>query len=91
MAEKQEPATRSPILGGLVFALIFIGFGIWMIVQPDIQFGDDGPSGRKSGLIFSVLRFVWGMPGGIVSVLLGALFAFGAIKGGASDEAQPKG
>lgn len=84
MTTQSGSSRLGQVLGGIAVALVFVGLGVWMIVQPDTQLGD-GPSGRKGGLFFAIIRFIWGMPGGILLALLGALILFGSIKGEPQD------
>lgn len=62
----------------LIIALIV--FGIWMIVDPNTMDGTVKMTGRRFWLK-SIVKFIWGVPGGILLVALGGLSAFGLIKG----------
>lgn len=73
---------RSAIVGGL----IFIGLGIAMIVNPNLAEGAEA-SGRNA-LLKTVILWVWGIPGGIVAILLGIASMWNGIKaskGGVKD------
>lgn len=49
------------------------GFGVWLLVQPKVEWlEDEGPTRARSKALYEVLQFVWGMPGGIVLMILGA-------------------
>jgi hypothetical protein len=71
---------RGAIIGGLAF----IGLGIAMIVHPDLAEGAEA-SGRHA-LLKTIIVWMWGIPGGIVAILLGSASVWSgikAIKGGA--------
>jgi hypothetical protein len=79
-----EPAKRAPtgkeIYGGLLCSIVFIALGVMMVVNPDMiaEAGDtDGPSGGKGRLLWTILTWIWSIPGGIVVLVLGALFLWG--------------
>lgn len=77
-----EPSSAKEIIGTIFWTALLLGLGIWMIVHPDPAFLGDGSNlhRAKSRLFFEVIHFIWGLPGGIVLILLGALIVFGMIK-----------
>jgi hypothetical protein len=72
---KQDQSAR---LKNIAIAVILIGFGIFMIIAPDIAAGATA-TGRRSGLK-SLIVAVWGIPGGIGALLIGGFIGFRAIK-----------
>lgn len=66
------------IIGGLLFAALFIGVGIIMVLNPDL--GGYEPHGRHL-LIKKLVAWVWGRPAGIVGIILGLLMVLGIVKG----------
>ncbi|MEM7387537.1 MAG: hypothetical protein AAF514_21585 [Verrucomicrobiota bacterium] len=79
------PAKPPSKTGTLIFSLIILGLGIWMIGQPDLLEGSD-VSGRRS-LLKKMLIALWGWPGGIVLCLLGGLSLLGTLS---DDNEAPK-
>ena len=71
------------IVGALLFAALFIGVGIIMVLNPDL--GGYEPHGRHI-LIKKLVAWVWGRPAGIVGIILGLLMGGGIFKG----EEQPE-
>ena len=66
------------MIGGLLFAALFIGVGIVMVLNPDL--GGYEPHGRHL-LIKKLVAWVWGRPAGIVGIILGLLMVVGIFKG----------
>lgn len=74
----QEVAERGPnILGLVVWALIFTGLGLWMIFNPNMMDGQIA-SGRRAGLK-QLLITIWGIPTGVISLLLGGFNIFSLV------------
>jgi hypothetical protein len=67
-------------LKALLQAVAMVGFGIAMMVAPDLMQGQDvDTSGRNSGFK-QILMMIWGMPAGIVLTLLGGFIGFISLK-----------
>jgi uncharacterized membrane protein len=62
-------------IGTIILCILIIGIGIWAIIQPDLMNGVN-PSGRR-GLIKRIIIWAWGMPGGIIACIFGALGIYG--------------
>ncbi|MEM7738626.1 MAG: hypothetical protein AAF267_22880 [Deinococcota bacterium] len=69
---------NSNLYRSIAFAVIFFAFGLLMIFAPDLMDGAVA-SGRRSG-IRQLLILVWGIPGGIVLLLLGGFSVYSAIQ-----------
>ncbi len=65
------------IVGSVIFTLLLIGLGVMMIMHPDL--GGYEPHGRHY-LIKKLIVMVWGMPAGVISIILGLLMFFGIFK-----------
>lgn len=74
---------RGAIIGGL----IVIGIGIAMIASPDAAEGAEA-SGRHS-IGETIFIWIWGIPGGIVAVLLGGTSLWSGIKAIKEDRTKP--
>ena len=81
MSEKSQKANASSDrIKGIIFALLLVALAVCMFVWPDALVGaDDEPTRTKSRLLFTILKWVWSIPGGVVVALLGALIFFGSI------------
>jgi uncharacterized membrane protein YfcA len=66
-------------LGSWFFITLIIFIGIVMVLYPHFMEGAD-VSGRKV-LLKTILKFIWGIPAGILIILFGALLAYVEIKG----------
>lgn len=74
----QEVVEESPnILGLIIWALVFTGLGLWMIFDPNMMDGQIA-SGRRAGLK-QLLINVWGIPAGVISLLLGGFNIFSLV------------
>jgi hypothetical protein len=76
------------IVGGLLWAVLFIGVGAVMIVNPDL--GGYEPHGRHL-LIKQIVAWVWSMPAGIVGVLVGLLMLWGTFLGDSKEQGAEEG
>ena len=63
------------IVGSVIFTLLLIGLGVMMIMHPDL--GGYEPHGRHY-LIKKLIVMVWGMPAGVISIILGLLIFSGS-------------
>lgn len=59
----------------ILIGLILIGFGIWMFIDPDMMDGESINNARKA-FYKTILLYVWGIPGGILGVLVGLVLVF---------------
>lgn len=74
----QETTEKKPnILALIVWALIFTGLGLWMIFDPNMMEGQVA-SGRRAGMK-QLLINIWGIPVGIISLLLGGFNIFSLV------------
>ncbi len=64
--------------------IAIIAIGLLMIFQPDAV-ADGSTSGRR-GLIKMVLIWVWGIPAGIICLLIGLFLGYAQINGGEEEE-----
>ena len=71
---------RARLLSGLFWALVLVGLGIAMIVTPDAMIDSEEPTRARGRGLYWILKTVWSMPGGIVSLLLGLLVGGFTIK-----------
>jgi hypothetical protein len=62
------------IIGGLLFAALFVGLGLIMVLNPDLNGYE--PHGKHL-LIKKLVAWVWSMPTGVISIVLGLLTAWG--------------
>ncbi len=83
MAQDGEKSSLKEKIGVLVFALVFIGLGVFAIIDPSAMEGAEA-GGRRAWLKQLVVS-VWGRPFGIVATVLGLLLIVGAFRG-KSDE-----
>ena len=70
----------------LLWGFIFLGLGIWMLTNPELMDGADA-SGRRA-LFKSILIWAWGIPGGIISLLIGGATLYFYFKGDSAEEAS---
>jgi hypothetical protein len=61
----------------IAFAVIFIGFGIFMLLDPHMMDNATSATGRNA-LIKNLLIMVWGIPGGIAAIVVGSFFGYRA-------------
>jgi hypothetical protein len=80
--------TVKEIIGVLLFAALFIGVGIIMVLNPDL--GGYEPHGRHL-LIKKLVALVWGRPAGIIGIILGLLMVLGIFKGEEKPEQLKEG
>lgn len=76
-AEKEKANRTNSLIGGAVLTVIFLLVGTLAILYPDAMSGYD-PHGRRI-LLKTVVKFGWGVPGGIISLVLGILVGWGTI------------
>ncbi len=76
---QEESWSYKDLIGGLVFSAALIGFGAWMLVNP--QGGDEVSTEGRRGLYKVILKWIWSTPGGIILALLGLLVLWGTING----------
>ena len=79
-SEEQKTGVKELIISSII-GLLIMGLGIAMFVNPGMEIGDYDGVRRRSGFLVRVLDFVWGIPGGIVITLFGALVIWGTILG----------
>lgn len=74
--EDDKPLTIGQRIAGIAFALVLIGFGIAMFVNPDM--GTEGETSRK--LIGKLIIWLWSRPLGVVLFLLAILVLIGSLR-----------
>lgn len=86
---KSTPATTKQKLGGLFVGLILGSLGVWMIVNPQSPIhGDTEPTRARTGLIVTALDWIWGLPGGIILLLLTLLIVWGSFLPNTEEDAK---
>jgi len=66
-------------VGAVIIGLLIAGVGIAAIIYPDLL--DSFDAGGRRALYKSVLKWAWGIPGGITAVLLGGFIGYAGVKG----------
>lgn len=79
IAAQEESWSYKDLLGGLIFSAALLGLGVWMLINPDG--GDDFSAEGRRGLYKSIIKWVWGTPGGVILTLIGLLVLWGTING----------
>lgn len=85
MPDKPEP---NPVVQKIVTALIGLGMialAAYMFIEPASPLGGSDTTGRKTGLMVTVIDWLWGWPGGIVLGLLGLLIVASLFMKGDAD------
>ena len=67
---EQEAEQKGDALKKVMWAVIFIAFGLAMIFAPDLMDGAESATGRRSGSK-NLLMMVWGRPAGFLAVIVG--------------------
>jgi hypothetical protein len=83
-AEPQEaapvqPAPTTPVAKGnnykmIAFSVVFIAFGIFMLLAPDLMNGATAEG--RNALYKTILIMIWGIPGGIAAIVIGGFFGY---------------
>jgi hypothetical protein len=60
------------------FAIVLVGLGTWMLVDPDMMEGAE-PGARRAA-VKQLLVWIWGVPGGVVLLVLGVLSGVMALR-----------
>jgi hypothetical protein len=77
-----NPENKSNLYKNIAWAVILLGFGIFMLLDPHMM--DGATAEGRNTLYKSILIMVWSIPGGIGFILVGAFLgyrAFTSIKG----------
>jgi hypothetical protein len=80
-----SPENKSNLYKTIAWAVILLGFGIFMLLDPHMM--DGATAGGRNTLYKSILIIIWGIPGGIGFIVVGAFLgyrAFTSIKGASS-------
>lgn len=59
----------------IIWGLVFIGFGIWMICDPTMMDGASSSNGNKAAYKM-ILALVWGRTFGFIAIPIGLYLAF---------------
>ncbi|MCR9074824.1 MAG: hypothetical protein NXI07_02175 [bacterium] len=78
-AKQEESWSYKDLFGGLIFSAVLLGFGVWMLINPEGS--DEFSTEGRRGLYKSIIKWIWGTPGGIILALIGLLILWGTING----------
>lgn len=68
---------------GYIGIITVIGIGIAMILYPDMMEG--ASTGGRRAFFKQIIATIWGIPAGIVTLLIGAGLVYSEVKGGTDD------
>ena len=74
-----KPTSIRDRLVSLMLAAGLAGLGVFMILRPDYRHGPAEGSRGRTKLLVAVLDWIWSVPAGVILVLIGLLFLWGAL------------